>query len=324
MGCARMGVRCCDALVVGLLVAALVVFRFEHLEFPQVYEDDEYTHIVVAGAWLLPDATMSQTFHSRIARAVQLHRDHPRATLVFTGGLNDSVAALAHARTALGGCVAPLACVYENASRSTLGNAEEVASLLLGARGGDGQRDEVEAAAEEGGGARSSGAVLLVVSTPYHLARCLVYFSRFFARVDVAPAPDLAREPCAWRRKQLDVWWDTDSLCLLGGMLGGSMLGGGDARADDDNGRRKLCVVFPRARLAWLRPCVVGQPFVGAAREVGAWLHNLALGRLALADAEFAWRRYMHRPQPQVGAEGIAAVAAGGRRSFSSAPATDE
>ena len=88
-----------------VIMSGGAIYWLETCEFPLRHSAKGYTHIVVAGAWMLADGSMSETFRQRVNRAVELHERHPRALLVFTGGLNDSVKAMDYARTARGGCV---------------------------------------------------------------------------------------------------------------------------------------------------------------------------------------------------------------------------
>lgn len=223
------------AAFLGLVLASvgLVVYRLEHMTVP-LMRDGGYTHFVVAGAWTLPDGSLSETFKARVDKAVELQGVH-KATVIFTGGRNESVKAMEYA-TLNGGC-AEAPCLYENASTTTYENAREAAKLL-----------------------RNKQAAVAVVSSPYHLGRCGVYFSRFWQKVDVFPAPARA-EVCRWDEQQVNFWIDTDSLCYEG-----------------------HCLPFPRMKLAWLRPCLLGAPYVGAAREVLAWIHNILTFRCTVFE----------------------------------------
>ena len=67
--------------------------------FEPKFNRTDYSHIVVAGAWRLPNKTLSATFARRVDRGDELAQQF-NATLVFTGGLGDSRAAKNTARTA--------------------------------------------------------------------------------------------------------------------------------------------------------------------------------------------------------------------------------
>ena len=172
---------------------------------PQINRTD-YSHVVVAGAWRLPDGALSATFARRVERGDELAKQF-NATLVFTGGLGDSFAAREYSTCS--------GALYENKSRTTLQNAIETARII-------------------------DPTAVLVVSSPYHLGRCLVYFQRAFpnAAVDVAAAPpDSAR---------------------------------------GDGSCRKFAYGF-----YWAKTCVLGMPYMGSIRELGAWAKNIAQGHLS-------------------------------------------
>jgi len=181
-----------------------VVHRLEFYE-PKFNRTD-YSHVVVAGAWRLPNKTLSATFARRVDRGDELAQQF-NATLVFTGGLGDSRAAKKY--STYGGNT-----LYEDKSRTTLQNAIETARVAPDAK------------------------AILVVSSPYHLGRCLVYFQRAFPTsvVDVAAAlPDKR----------------TDGSC------GRSFEG-----------------------FYWAKTCVLGLPYAGSMRELGAWAKNILQGHL--------------------------------------------
>jgi uncharacterized SAM-binding protein YcdF (DUF218 family) len=160
-----------------------VVHRLEFYE-PKFNRTD-YSHIVVAGAWRLPNKTLSATFARRVDRGDELAAQF-NATLVFTGGLGDSRAAKKY--SAYGGNT-----LYEDKSRTTLQNAIETARVAPDATS------------------------LLVVSSPYHLGRCLVYFQRAFPNsvVDVAAAmPDKEKSDGSCGRFFEGFYWA--KTCVLG------------------------------------------------------------------------------------------------------------
>jgi len=235
-------------LALSAAVFRFVAVKFDRAEFPTIRDvatKGPYTHIVVPGAWMRSDGKLSATFKNRVNTAMKHQRTH-RATVVFTGGLSEGPRALAYAKST-GGCGA--GCLYENRSTKTWENAREAARVI-----------------------RNKSAAVLVVTSPYHQARCLAYFSRFWQAVDVAPAVDLdhKREKCYWDRRQVDYWLDRPGLCVADG----------------------LCVPRPRWRLAWFHSCLLGRPYVAAAREVLAWGHNILTFRTTVYEAHFAWLRY--------------------------------
>ena len=159
-----------------------IVHRLE--TFEPKFNRTDYTHIVVAGAWRLPNKTLSATFARRVDRGDELAAQF-NATLVFTGGLGDSRAAKKY--SAYGGPT-----LHEDKSRTTLQNAIETARVAPDA------------------------ASILVVSSPYHLGRCLVYFQRAFPTsvVDVAAAlPDKRNDGSCGRFFEGFYWAKT---CVLG------------------------------------------------------------------------------------------------------------
>ena len=166
-----------------------ILHRLEFYE-PKFNRTD-YSHVVVAGAWRLPNKTLSATFARRVDRGDELAQQF-NATLVFTGGLGDSRAAKKY--SAYGGPT-----LHEDKSRTTLQNAIETARVAPDAK------------------------VILVVSSPYHLGRCLVYFRRAFPTsvVDVAAAlPDKRNDGSCGRFFEGFYWAKT---CALGLPYAGSI-----------------------------------------------------------------------------------------------------
>ena len=90
-----------------------VVHRLE--TFEPKFNRTDYSHVVVAGAWRLPNKTLSATFARRVDRGDELAQQF-NATLVFTGGLGDSRAAKKY--STYGGNT-----LHEDKSRTTLQNA---------------------------------------------------------------------------------------------------------------------------------------------------------------------------------------------------------
>ena len=241
------------AVFVAVAAACLrfVVVRLETAEFPIMRDfkvQGPYTHIIVAGAWMLPDGSLSATFKRRVERAVALQKDHANSTVVFTGGLGEGPKALAYAQT-LGGCGAR-PCRYENASTTTAENAHQAARLI-----------------------RNKQAAVVVVSSPYHLGRCILYFTRFYQKVDGIGATGDAREKCNWDRKQVDFWVERTGLCV-------------------GEGPSQRCLHRPRFQPKWLHSCVLGVPYVAATREVLAWVHNIFTFRTNVHEARFSYLRY--------------------------------
>jgi len=203
---------------------------------PQITRTD-YSHVVVAGAWRLPDGALSATFARRVERGDELAKQF-NATLVFTGGLGDSLAAREY--STYGGAL------YENKSRTTLQNAIETARII-------------------------DPNAVLVVSSPYHLGRCLVYFQRAFpnAAVDVAAAPpDSAR---------------------------------------GDGSCRKFAYGF-----YWAKTCVLGMPYVGSIRELGACAKNIAQGHLSFRGDATGFLKRLDLKKKGVASSANAADAAPG------------
>ena len=88
-----------------------------------------------------------------------------------------------------------MSCTYENASRTTLENAWFTAELLASPILTNTSLDSPRTANPLASWATSdSRHRVLVVSSSYHLARCLVYFRRYFEIVDVVGARDRKRE----------------------------------------------------------------------------------------------------------------------------------
>ena len=168
-----------------LALGAYFLTMVHRLEFYEPkFNRTDYSHIVVAGAWRLPNKTLSATFARRVDRGDELAQQF-NATLVFTGGLGDSRAAKKY--SAYGGPT-----LYEDKSRTTLQNAIETARVAPDAK------------------------AILVVSSPYHLGRCLVYFQRAFPTsvVDVAAAlPDKRNDGSCGRFFEGFYWAKT---CVLG------------------------------------------------------------------------------------------------------------
>ena len=194
-----------------LALGAYFLTAVHRLEFYEPkFNRTDYSHIVVAGAWRLPNKTLSATFARRVERGDELAAQF-NATLVFTGGLGDSRAAKKY--STYGGPT-----LHEDKSRTTLQNAIETARVAPDATS------------------------LLVVSSPYHLGRCLVYFQRAFPTsvVDVAAALP-------------------------------------DKRNDGSCGR------FFEG-FYWAKTCVLGLPYAGSIRELGAWAKNIAIGHLSFRE----------------------------------------
>lgn len=146
--------------------------------------------VVVAGAWRLPDGSLSRAFKQRLLTGAALSMFGRAKKLILTGGRNDSIVALDFLDeqnpalllqwfTSVWGVEPPTGLrdavsrhitmrdlwdahvvgtvvLYENVSTTTESNAVEAQKLL---------------------GSSSTGEVV-VVSSPYHLRRCRILFSQ--------------------------------------------------------------------------------------------------------------------------------------------------
>ena len=216
-----------------LALGAYFLTMVHRLEFYEPkFNRTDYSHIVVAGAWRLPNKTLSATFARRVDRGDELAQQF-NATLVFTGGLGDSRAAKKY--SAYGGPT-----LYEDKSRTTLQNAIETARVAPDATS------------------------ILVVSSPYHLGRCLVYFQRAFPTsvVDVAAAlPDKRNDGSCGRFFEGFYWAKT---CALGLPY---------ADRVESSGRVDGGGVTPS-----------GPRTSGSIRELGAWAKNIIQGHLSFRE----------------------------------------
>lgn len=130
-----------------------------------------YDAIVVAGCAVWPGGRPSDALARRVDHAVALHRAGVAPVIVLTGGVGrhpPAEAEVAAARCRAAG-VPDAALRIETVSTDTLGNAREAARHVKGR--------------------------VVVVSDPFHVARCRHMFAAHFDHVDAVGAPGARARP---------------------------------------------------------------------------------------------------------------------------------